>query len=108
MKHIATIIFYETVAPEADAKRLKRIERMIRRECLPVIAVRHERIPCKFDDLLKSLSNSMVEIDGLVEERFFVSFQSTDPKKLHELVSWLQAYARYCGIHSRLFQWNTL
>ena len=111
MKHIATIIFYQTLAPTEDAKRLKRIARMIRRERLPVIAEKSVRTPCKFDDQIKALSTSsgsLVEIVGAVEERYFVTLELTDPKKLHALVAWLQAYADYCDIRSRLFQWNSL
>ena len=108
MKHIATIIFYETLASGADAKHLKRIARMIRRERLPVIAEQSVRTPCKFDDQIKSLSTSsgsLVEVVGAVEERYFVTLELSDPKKLHALVAWLQAYAVYCDTRSRLFQW---
>lgn len=108
MKHIATIIFYETLSPEEDAKRLMRIARMIRRERLPLVEERYEHIPCKFDDLLKAHSTSLVEIQGAVEKRYFATFESADPKRLHALVSWLQAYAVYCGTCSRLYRWYNL
>ncbi len=110
MKHTATIIFYETIEPEADAKRLKRIARMIHRERLPVTAEKSERIPCRFDDFLKSRSTSLgslVEIEGAVEERYFVTLELADPCKLHALVSWLRAYADYCGTCSRLFHMSS-
>ena len=110
MKHTATIIFYETLDPEADAKRLKRIARMIHRERLPVTAEKSERIPCKLDDLLKSRSTSLgsfVELPGLVEERYYVTLELADPCKLHALVSWLRAYADYCGMCSRLFHMSS-
>ncbi len=110
MKHIATVIFYETLDPEADTKCLKRIARMIHRERLPVIAEKYERIPCRLDDLLKARSTSygsIVEFEGMIEERYFVTLEMSDPKRLHALVSWLQAYAVYCGTCSRLFHWSS-
>ncbi|MBR6640457.1 MAG: hypothetical protein IKL35_08880 [Muribaculaceae bacterium] len=107
MKHFATIIFYENIFPGEDAKRLKRIARMIRRENLLVVEEKYEHIPCKFDDLLKAQSTSLVEIPGAVEERYFVTFEAADPKRLHALVAWLQAYAVYCGTCSRLFRWSS-
>lgn len=106
MKHTATIIFYDTVSPGEDSKRLKRIARMIRREHLPLLAERYEHIPCRFDDLLKAHSTSFgsfVEIPGSVEERYCVCFESSDQKKLFALIAMLRAFGDYCGIGSRLF-----
>lgn len=106
MKHIATIIFYDTVFEEADSKRLDRIARMIRRERLPLLGERYEHIPCRFDDFLKARSTSsgsFVEIEGAVEVRYLVTLESADPKKLFALTAMLRAFAEYCGICSRLF-----
>ncbi len=106
MKHIATIIFYDTVSPGEDSKRLKRIARMIHRENLPLLEERYEHIPCKFDDLLKAhstSSGSFVEIPGAVEERYCVWLESSDQKKLFALIAMLRAFGDYCGIGSRLF-----
>ena len=106
MKHIATIIFYDTVFEEADSKRLESIARMIRRERLPLSSERYEHIPCRFDDLLKARSTSsgsFVELYNAVEVRYIVSLESNDQKKLFALTAMLRAFAEYCGIGSRLF-----
>lgn len=111
MKHSATVIFYDTVFPEGDSKRLERIARMIRREHLPLSAERYEHIPCRFDDLLKARSTSsgsFVEIDGAVEIRYFATLELTDPKKLFALIAMLRAFADYCGICSRLLSLTDL
>lgn len=105
MKHIATIIFYDTVFEEADSKRLDRIARMIRRERLPLSAERYEHIPCRFDNLLKAhstSSGSFAEIRGAVEIRYIVTLEAADQKKLFALIAMLRAFGEYCGTGSRL------
>lgn len=109
MKHKATIIFYDTALDsEAGSKRLTRLQRMIHREHLSVSAEHFERMPGTLDDLLGTpqASQSPAEPRPLLPEvRYSVVAEAQDPKKLYALVSLLRAFAEYCGIHSRLYQW---
>lgn len=105
MKHKATVIFYENVEPGADAKRLMRIQRMIHREGLPAIGEKVEHTPGIPGDLSSTPQASALPL--LPESRYWVSFEVSDPKRLHALISSLRAFAEYCGINSRLYQWVT-
>lgn len=110
MKHKATIIFYEVVKQGADAKRLMRIQRLIRRENLPAIGEKVEHIPGRLDALSDTHQASSLPAEALPllpESRYLVTFEVADPKRLHALISSLRAFAEYCGINSRLFSWTT-
>lgn len=109
MKHKATVIFYENVEPGADAKRLMRIQRLIRRENLPAIAERVEHIPGRLDALSAGSQATPALADTLPllpESRYYVTLEVADPKRLYALISSLRAFGEYCGINSCLSWWK--
>lgn len=107
MKQKATIIFYDSVLDsEEGSKRLTRLQRMIHREHLSVSSEHFERMPDTLDDLLGTPQGLQSEPRLLLPEvRYTIVAEAQDPKRLYALVSLLRAFAEYCGIHSRLYQW---
>lgn len=105
---IATIVFYDWTTKKEDTKKILRIQRFARREHLPIV-----------QDILEYTSGIPFYLsagtfeEGITppsvprcEHRYFLSISAANPVRMHLLVSLLEAYAAYCGIHSRLYSWK--
>jgi len=110
-KTAATLIFYWTSSAE-DIAVLKRLQRLIRRENVPIIRDEHS---CNADtsvfppEVLRELlsdENFLNDPRLPYEHRYKVSVEMRDPQRLFALVAWLRSYGEYIGMSSRLFWWG--
>lgn len=113
VKYRAKLIFYSWTLSQEDTAAVKRIQRLCRRENLVIVG---DTYTCNtytdvLPDELRQMSQHFYEpseshsegrISVSFEHQYTVVVEKRDPVKLQQLVSLLQAYASYIGIHSRL------
>lgn len=111
-KSTACVIFYSWTESNSDTRKIEKLRKFFRREGLSISIDKYECRQYKLllpDDVLQfsepfSQSNQMgFPVDA--EHVYTVFFQYSDSSKLHSVVSLVQAYASYIGIHSQLKSW---
>jgi hypothetical protein len=110
MKSFVTMIFYSSRISEDDTSEIKRLQKFLRRENLPIDADKYEctKYRAPFPDEMIQETPQLLDVPLLCEHRYTVVFSSKNIQRLHHIVSLVQSYAACTGIRSRIYSWKVL